>query len=315
MKQISLLITLAAFFLMPALPQKGGQPFAGRWDLTIKTPKDTYPSWMEFTEKDGKPEVRIGGRVASVHPATDVKVSGAKLSFTTTEHFGKRIKVDWEMSSAGGKLTGTQKREDGVIGQLTGLPAPALDRKVSAWLAPEPLFNGKDLSGWEPLITEPGKSEKNNWKAENGELVNQAPGANIRTQRKFQDFKLHVEYNCPKEGNSGIYLRGRYEVQVEYEAADANDKLHGMGAIYGFLAPAADVKPRPGQWETFDITLVGRHVTIVRDGVTTIDNREIPGITGGALDSREAEPGPIYIQGDHTGGMKYRNITIAVPRP
>jgi len=139
-------------------------------------------------------------------------------------------------------------------------------------------------------------------------------GANIRTTDKFSDFKLHVEYNCPKGGNSGVYLRGRYEVQVEYEPAGTNDEAHGMGAIYGFIAPSKKILARPGQWETYDITLVGRMVTVVRDGVTTILNQEIPGITGGALDSHEAEPGLLYIQGDHTGGMKYRNITIAAPR-
>jgi hypothetical protein len=111
-----------------------------------------------------------------------------------------------------------------------------------------------------------------------------------------------------------VYLRGRYEVQVEYEPADKNDKFHKMGSIYGFIPPAVDVPPRPGQWESYDITLVGRIVTVVRDGVTTIDHQEIPGITGGALDSHEGEPGPLYIQGDHTGGMKYRNIMISLPQ-
>jgi hypothetical protein len=111
-----------------------------------------------------------------------------------------------------------------------------------------------------------------------------------------------------------VYLRGRYEIQVEYEPPGTDDKFHGMGSIYGFLAPAAEVPPRPGQWENYDVTLVGRNVTVVRDGVTIIDNQEIPGITGGALNSQEGEPGLLYIQGDHTGGMKYRNITISLPQ-
>src|SRR5205814_1091403 len=135
----------------------------------------------------------------------------------------------------------------------------------------------------------------------NGELVNEAAGANIRSTRNLQDFKLHIEYNCPDEGNSGVYLRGRYEIQVAYEKPGTNDKFHDMGAIYGFLAPSVEVKGRPGQWEGFDATLVGRMVTVIRDGVKIIDNQEIPGITGGALNSNEAEPGPLYIQGDHTG--------------
>ncbi len=292
-----------------------GRGFNGRWDLTLKNATDSYPSWLEITDSGGTPSVRIQGRVSSVHPAQDVRLTGAHLKFTSSEYVGKVEKVTWDITAAGGKLTGTQTREDGIVAHLTGMPAPALKRAMPAkWSTPEPLFNGKDLTGWEPIVTgEPGKSPANNWKAIDGELVNQAAGANIRTTKTFQDFKLHIEYNCPNDGNSGVYLRGRYEVQVEYEPADENDKLHGMGSVYGFLAPSAELPRKPGQWETFDITLVGRLVTVVRDGVRTIENQEIPGITGGALNSREAEPGPLYIQGDHTGGMKYRNITISVP--
>src|SRR6185437_13198884 len=97
-------------------------------------------------------------------------------------------------------------------------------------------------------------------------------GANLRTTRKFSDFKLHIEYNCPRDGNSGIYLRGRYELQVEYEAVDANDKLHEIGSIYGFLAPSVELPRKPGTWESFDVMLVARKVTVVRNGVKTIDN-------------------------------------------
>jgi 3-keto-disaccharide hydrolase len=148
----------------------------------------------------------------------------------------------------------------------------------------------------------------------NGELVNEDHGSNLKTTRKFDDFKLHIEFNCPDKGNSGIYLRGRYEVQVEYESIDANDKLHSIGSVYSFLSPQVELPRKPGTWESFDITLVGRFVTIARNGTKTMDNLEIPGPTGGALDSREGEPGPFYIQGDHTGGLKYRNITISVPK-
>jgi len=295
------------YFLVVFAASVSAQPFTGRWDLTITTPKDTYPSWMEFKALN---DVRVVGRVASAHPATEVKVEGSHLSFTTSEWFGKQIKVTWDMTVKGGKIAGIQKREDGVSGQIAGVPAPALNRKPpAAWTSPEPLFNGKDLTGWQP-----DNPSTNHWKAINGELVNEAAGANIRTTRKFDDFKLHIEYNCPNLGNSGVYLRGRDEIQVEYEKPGTNDKFHGMGSIYGFIAPAVDLPPKPGQWESYDVTYVGRTVTVIRDGVKTIDNQEIPGITGGAIDSHEGEPGPLYIQGDHTGGMKYRNVTISVPQ-
>jgi len=89
---------------------------------------------------------------------------------------------------------------------------------------------------------------------------------------------------------------------------------HPTETIYGMIAPSVEMPRKPGEWESVDATLVGRTVTVVRDGTTVIDHQEIPGITGGALDANEAEPGPFYIQGDHTGGMKYRNITIAVAK-
>ena len=308
MKQFRFLLIVAAALLTAAFYKKQS-PLAGRWDLTIVSSKGTYPSWIEVSVNGKQAQVRIVGRVASAHPAHDVRLQGSHLSFASSEWFDREIPVTWKMSLVGDKLKGTQARSDGASGDLTGERAPALDRKPpSAWAEPEALFNGKDLSGWE--ADGPG----NHWKAENGELVNESAGANIRTTRKFEDFKLHIEYNCPDRGNSGVYLRGRDEVQVEYEAAGTNDKMHGMGSIYGFIAPAVDVPARPGQWESYDITLVGRHVTVIRDGVTTIDNQEIPGITGGAIDSREGEPGPQYIQGDHTGGMKYRNIRISLPK-
>jgi hypothetical protein len=308
MKQLCLALTAALVVLTPAFSKKES-PFIGRWDLTIVSSKDTYPSWLEISMNGKEAHVRIVGQVASVHAANDVRLQGSHLTFASSEWFGHEIRVEWKVSLEGSKLKGTQSRADGVTGDLTGERAPALDRNPpAAWGEPESLFNGTDLSGWEP--DGPG----NHWKAQNGELVNESAGANIRTTRKFEDFKLHIEYNCPDQGNSGVYLRGRDEVQVEYEVAGANDKFHGMGSLYGFVAPAVDLPKKPGQWESYDITLVGRHVTVIRDGVKTIDNQEIPGITGGAIDSHEGEPGPLYIQGDHTGGMKYRNITIQLPK-
>ena len=302
---------MAAAFLTPALSQRESRvALGGRWDLTVTTPHETYPSWIEITDKGSVPSARIVGRVASVHPAEDVKLEGARMTFTTSEWFGKPTDVTWELTATVGRMTGTQKRADGTVGRIVGLPAPPLNRTPpEAWSKTEPLFDGKDLNGWEP-----DNPAENHWKAIGGELVNEKAGANIRSRRTFQDFKLHIEYNCPQDGNSGVYLRGRYEIQVAYEKPGVNDRFHDMGSIYGFLAASLDVPPRPGQWESYDVTLVGRTVTVIRDGVKTIDSQEIPGITGGALDSREGDPGPLYIQGDHTGGMKYRNITIAVPQ-
>jgi hypothetical protein len=264
---------------------------------------------MDYVERRD-PLIRIQPRGGSVHPAYDVDVDGPHITLVVDKGSDTRPKTTWDLKIKNKVITGTQKTGD-QIATIKGVKAPELKRDPPKyWTKPESIFNGTDLTGWEPV----GADAKNNWVADGGMLVNTAHGANIRTTRTFDDFKLHIEFNCPDDGNSGIYLRGRYEVQVEYEKVDANDKFHSVGSIYGFLAPAVDLPRRPGTWETFDITLVGRMVTIVRNKVKTIDEREIPGITGGALDSNEGEPGPFYIQGDHTGGMKYRNITVQLPR-
>ena len=294
---------LTGALLTPAL-SKGANPFVGRWDITVTAGNTVYPDWMEFVEKDTKPAVRIQPRAGSVRPVKEVRMDGAHLILTLNPG------ATWDLTVNGDHLTGVQKRGDKVTAQLAGIRAPELNRKTpKAWTKPEPLFNGKDLTGWEP-----DNPASNHWVAQDGVLLNQTKGANLRSVRKFEDFKLHIEFNCPENGNSGVYLRGRYEVQVEYEPAGTEDAYHSMGSIYGMLAPKAELPRRPGEWESFDITLVGRRVSIARNGVMTIDNQEIPGITGGAIDANEGEPGPFYIQGDHTGGMKYRNITISVPK-
>src|SRR5258708_10909790 len=308
MKPFSLICLLLAAAAMPAVAMKADS-FTGRWDLVV-TPKaanaKVYPDWMEVGMKDGAPAVRIQPRSGSAFYAKEFKVDGTHLNVqwangTTT----------WDLDIQGDKLSGAEKHKDTVFADLTGVRAPLLKRNPpKAWTAPEPIFNGKDLTGWEP--TDPAAA--NHYVVKDGELVNESKGANLKTTRKFDDSKLHIEFNCPDDGNSGIYLRGRYEVQVEYEKVDANDKFHSIGAVYSMLSPAVELPRTPGKWESFDITLVGRWLTVARNGVKTIDNQEIAGITGGALDSNEGEPGPFYIQGDHTGGMKYRNITIQVPK-
>jgi hypothetical protein len=309
MKILAIMALLAALPPIATPAPAGRSPFAGRWDLTITAKDTTYPGWMEVVEKAGKTEIRVQPRSGSVRVAENVRLEGSRLSLQVTPARDDRPEVTWDLRLDAGRLTGTQKRGSETA-QVAGTRAPALKRAApAAWGAPEPLFNGKDLTGWEPE-----RPTASRWLVRDGILVNQDKGSNLRTTRKFDDFKLHIEFECPSAANSGIYLRGRYEIQVDCSAGSGNDPLHGMGAIYGFIAPSVQLPKRPGEWESFDVTLIGRWVTVLRNGVSTINNQEIPGITGGALDSHEGEPGPFYIQGDHGGGMKFRNITIAVPK-
>jgi hypothetical protein len=225
----------------------------------------------------------------------------------------------WELTSPSpDRLVGIEKRGDANGPMLAGVKAPSLDRPMpKQWTKPRSLFDGKDLKGWEPI----GDVANSKWVARDGELVNDNPevpghnvhgAANIRTTEKFQDFKLHIEVNCVEGGNSGIYMRGRYELQIGTEGGKIPS--HEMGAIYSWYGPPQGSENGLGKWTAFDITLVGRHVTVLRDGKLYHDNVELPGPTGGALDSNEAEPGPFYLQGDHQGVVAYRNITISVPK-
>ena len=277
-----------------------------------------YPQWLELTQDNGKIEGRVQPRGGAWRPIEGANLESGKLTVVVSAA-GRGPAVNWEFTSVSpDKLTGVEKRGDAAGPALLGLRAPKLDRPTpKQWSEPEALFNGKDLTGWEPV----GNVSNNKWIARDGELVNDNPetpgrrgpgAANIKTTSKFQDFKLHIEVNCPEGGNSGIYLRGRYEVQVGTEGG--TQPSHEMGAIYSHYPPPAGAENGLGKWTSFDITFVGRHVTVLRDGKMYHNNVEIPGPTGGALDSNEAEPGPFMLQGDHHGVVRYRNIAISVPK-
>jgi hypothetical protein len=312
--------------VISAAAQNAGAAFAGRWDLTFTKADASFPSWMEIVEKDGGVQVRAQEREGGVHPMSAASIEGKKLIVTVSAAAPARPAEEgrparparpvhiWELTAKSGVLTGVQKRGDAVVAKIRGVRAPELKRATPAeWTEPESLFNGKDLTGWVTMNnTQNPKATVSHWVVKDGNLVNEAQGQNMISKRTFRDFRLHVEFSLDAGANSGIYLRGRYECQMPPPSGSIG---HGpMYAIYGMVPATQAVPGKPGEWRTYDITMVGRYVTLAVDGVKIVDNQEIAGITGGALDSNEGEPGPIYFQGDHTGGIKYRNITISVPK-
>jgi len=300
MKQILLVTALCA-----SMTAAEKNPFAGRWDIDIKTAQDSYAGWMEVTGDNSNLTVRYQPRGGAVRPAVASAMEGGHLVVTLSAADDKGPATTWNLVVHGDKLDGGLKRGDASAGELSGVRAPGLKRaEPKHWGKEEVLFNGKDLTGWEP-VNNPSNSH---WVAKDGELVNETKGSNIKTTGKYQDFQLHIEFMCPEHCNSGIYLRGRYEIQVGTEGG--TQPSHEMGAVYGYTAPAVEMPMGNGEWQTMDITLVGRAVTVVRNGKKIHDHVELAGITGGALDSHEGEPGPFYLQGDHTGGLRYRNIKL-----
>jgi hypothetical protein len=304
MRMCVLLTTLASLAALQAAPP----PIIGRWDLTFQRANGaTSSGWLEVRHSGTKALVgSFVGLSGSARPVSEVKVTGAELRFT--------IPPQWERGDGDVAVT-ARLENDRLAGSMaigsvapvtfTGVRAPALRRaSLPQWEKPEPIFNGRDLSGWHAA----GTSE---WEADQGILRNRKSGGNLITDATFTDFRLHAEFRYPKDGNSGVYLRGRYEVQV----ADTGDEraVDSLGAIYGFLEPSESAAKAAGEWQTFDVTLVGRMVTVVLNGTTIIANREIPGPTGAALDSDEGAPGPLLLQGDHTA-IEYRNITVARAR-
>ena len=310
MHQLATSLIVVSSLFTSALAQTKTNPFLGKWDFTISAPNGTRAYWLGVSEKAGTTEVWFQPAGGNVYQVKEYKLEGSHLSFESSRASANRPSATWDLEAKGQSLVGVEKSGDRTT-PLTGIRAPELKRSApKAWSSAEQLFNGKNLDGWEPI----GNRANSHWVVKDGLLVNEDHGANLKTTRKFDDFKLHFEVNCPDRANSGFYLRGRYEIQLEYEPAGTEPPERGMGSIYGRLAPKTQLPRKPGEWETFDVTLVGRTVTIARNGVTTIDHQEIEGITGGALDANEGEPGSFYIQGDHTGGLKFRNITVSVPK-
>lgn len=287
-------------------PSPQAKAFLGRWDLTLKAPDRDYPSWLEVGEEDGRWKARMVGRWGNARPLPKVEIADSRITFISPkEEEDSKSDLVFQGQLNGETLSGTVNGPDGKTWQWTGVRAPLLQSTTTVkWGKPIHLFNGTDLSGWK--MSKPGAPE---WTVHNGTLVTPGNGPELVSDARFQDFKLHLEFNCGTNANSGVYLRGRYEVQIETES-QSEPPSHHTGGVYGFLAPTPEQPRAPDKWQTFDITLIGRRVTVVQNGKTVIDNEEIPGITGGAVDSNEAAPGPIYLQGSEKGHVAFRNIVV-----
>ena len=290
----------------------GAQQLVGRWDLKVRDANGrSYPSWLEVTVSGTSTLVgRFVGRTGSARPISRVELADGVVRFSIPPQWD-REKADLRLEARveADSLVGTVTLPNGAQDSFTATRSPRLQRAASpSWGQPISLFNGKDLDGWTAV------GRTNGWRVIDGVLTIASLGANLVTTQKFNDFKLHVEFRYPKGGNSGVYLRGRYEVQIEDTPAREWPEDIDLGAVYGFLTPNQSAGARPNEWQSFDITLVGRRVTVVLNGRTIIADQIIPGITGGALDSDEAAPGPILLQGDHTA-VEFRSIVLTPAKP
>ena len=281
-------------------------PLEGRWDLTVDMGEGRLaPSWLEVRHSGAKNLIgRFVADGGSARPVAQVFFDGKKLNFTIPPQWDRtenNLVVEGEL--IGDQLKGTMVSSYGQEYTWTGVRAPRLNSlKEVTWGTPIQLLNNSDLTGWEVM------GKNNQWKNFNGVLTSPESGENIRTKATFDDFKLHIEFRYPKGSNSGVYLRGRYEIQIEDNQGKEPQSVY-LGGIYGFIDPWVNAAKTAGEWQSYDVTLIGRMVTVVANGQMIIFKQEIPGITGGAINSDEGAPGPIMLQGDH-GPIEYRNIII-----
>jgi hypothetical protein len=285
----------------------GEDAFLGRWDITATGPQSGLPRncWLELRRDDGVLKGRFNAGGGAVFDLPQVAIERGELKFQYPRGERETQQV-WQATVKGGRLVGTAL-VNGETLSWSGLrgpvwPATPPRRKPGK---PIDLFNGKDVSGW--LCQDPRRPM--GWFVKDGILMNEGKDANnIYTQQKFNDFKLEVEFNVDPQSNSGVYLRGRYEIQILDGYGRPLD-VHSQGALYGFIVPAVNADKPAGEWQTYEITLIANHVTVILNGTKIIDNGEVPGITGGALDANEKGPGPILLQGDH-GRVQFRKVRL-----
>jgi hypothetical protein len=309
----------------------GADAFVDRWALSLSS---GAAGWLEVKKENGWFDGSLLWGGGSVLPVANVVIADGTLTVHVVreqerkDSAGKTLRKQQLVSTLTAKIEGDtlkgtrlDPRPNGSgfnKVEFTGKRIPALPPKPDLakvkFGEPVALFNGKDLTGWKVKES----NMKSAWTVENGTLANtpppHAPGtpavrtANLQTERQFEDFNLKLEVNVPKGSNSGVYLRGIYEIQV-MDSHGRPLNSHNMGALYSRITPSQAAEKPAGEWQTMDITLVDRHITVVLNGKTIIDNEPALGCTGGAMWSDEFRPGPLYLQGDH-GPVAYRNLVL-----
>lgn len=321
-------VATAAFSQLPArAADNDPAPFLGRWALTIP---GGGAGWLGVVQTNGYLDASILWGGGSVLPVDSAFVMGDTLCVTRINEVkrkdaaGKTVRTHRFTELLTAKVDGDEmtvnrilprENGDGIRREeFTGKRIPAVpsrpDLSKLKYGEPIQLLNGTDLTGWRLLE----EKAANGWRVENGNLINRPDKksgkhyGNLRTDREFEDFNLKFEVNVPKNGNSGVYLRGIYEIQMADTFGRPLDS-HNMGGLYSRITPLVSAEKAAGEWQTVDITLVDRHVTVILNGKTLIDNQPVLGCTGGAMWSDEFKPGPLYLQGDHEA-VDYRKMVL-----
>ena len=326
LKLLFAVTALLAFIALTPAAQASDQDFNGRWDIQVNAkPGDfaqfttTAAWWLQVTGA-GTPEMKIqfvGAPDGGVDDITIAKIQNGVLHFTWVERPRRpgvtpnpKDRAEYTVKYVNGRLQGTMtspSTNPATTLTFTGHRAPKIDEHDDgSWVKGKPitLFDGKDLKGW----TGVNSPKAAGWSVEDGLLKCAGSADDLITVKKFWNFDLYAEYKLGERSNSGIGLRGRYEVQImsNYGLAPT---IHGTGSLVGRIPAAVNASKPAGEWNSYDIRLVGLEVTTVMNGQTLYKKGAIVGLTGIAMNSFEGKPGPIELQGDH-GAVEYRNIVL-----
>ena len=304
------LIFLLAFLTTTVCAQD--KAFLGKWDIMGDAPNQNAVYWLEVTkEADGKLSGKFLNRGGSVLPLHSVKLENDELVFAVNNRPNSPIH---RAKIVGKELKGAVQAGQNTI-NWTGVRPPKWGKYNAngkhKFGAPVVLFDGKSLDAFTAQMT----TRPFGWNLVDGVMTNDVHGNNLVSKQKFQNFKINCEYKLePKQpggnaANSGIYLRGRYELQVLDDETANSDGLHNHMALYSRVAPKVQASKKAGEWQEMEAVIVGNRVTVKLNGQIVHDNLVIDGITGGALDAREGEPGPIMIQGDHEK-VYFRKVVV-----
>ena len=292
-------------------------PFLGRWNLTGTGENSAYVYWLEIKQDGGQLTGMFLNRGGHPLKLASVKVENGELIFQQDPPARGGAAPEYHARLQGDRLAGSVKLADRTVEFVGVRPpkwGPANANGPHKFGKPVELFDGKSMDAWDVQ----NKTRPMNWTIEDGAMTNTPPANNLVSKQKFQDFKVQAEYKLdkPHEGrngqmskaNSGIYLRGRYELQV---LDDFGEKTFERGhmSVYGWHTPTANASKPAGEWQAMEATVVGNKVTVFLNGQKVQDNVTLEAITGGALDANESEPGPIMLQGDHEK-VWYRKVTV-----
>ena len=300
-------IAAIAFACAVAATSAQQNPFLGRWNLTGTGANSANVYWLEIKEDGGQLTGMFLNRGGSPVKLATVKVENGELVWQTAPP-RQGTAPEYHARLQGDKLVGSVQlgtRKVDFVGARPPKWGPADANAAHKLGKPVELFDGKSMDTWDVQD----KTKPMGWSVVDGAMTNTPPANNLVSKQKFQDYKIHAEYKLDtKNSNSGIYVRGRYELQVLDDFGKPPDE-HSHMAVYAWHAPLVNASKPVGEWQTMEATIVGNKVTVVLNGQKVQDNATLEAITGGALDANETEPGPVMIQGDHEK-VTYRKVTV-----